>query len=141
MINPKRTSNLTRYRVYLLHRLFTWIQLSPPSRHLLIVLFLQTINPRVLRQWREALDPYKTLLCLQDEISGKLLTRPPIQPHGAHKYLNIFAGFGISSLPVSLVRAICQSLSHADIEQCRLVCQSWRRGFGEASVTDLYMVG
>ena len=46
----------------------------------------------------------------------------------------------MDSLPGTLVRAICQALSHADIEQCRLVCKEWRGSFGAASVTDLYMV-
>ncbi|GAX85594.1 hypothetical protein CEUSTIGMA_g13009.t1 [Chlamydomonas eustigma] len=45
----------------------------------------------------------------------------------------------LTALPVSLVRAICQQLTHADIEQCRLVSKDWRTVFGAASVTDMYL--
>lgn len=50
------------------------------------------------------------------------------------------AAGGLGRLPTSILRTICQQLSHADIEQCRLVCTEWRTAFGEASVTDMYLV-
>ena len=102
----------------------------------------------MLRDWREAFGHFEKLLEIQrsegcctnsgtisqfaSDTNSRACCRITLVPH-------LPAG-RMGTMPTSLVRVICQALTHADIEQCRLVCKDWRAGFGEASVTDLYMV-